>query len=98
MQINLELRIPIIVASTYIQYQFASTLKYSWIRPWLFKWPDYEEEDQYQDDGQQDVYDNQDRLLTSSVACGADGRHYVLISAVLFVVDPEIDFCIKTGS
>jgi hypothetical protein len=22
------------------------------------KWPDYEEEQQYQDDGQQDVYDN----------------------------------------
>ena len=31
-------------------------IKYSWLCPWLFKWPDYEEE--YEDDGQQDVYDN----------------------------------------
>ena len=38
-------------------------IKYSWLCPWLFKWPDYEAEYQYEDeqqyeDGQQDVYDN----------------------------------------
>ena len=33
-------------------------IKYSWLCPWLFKRPYYEEEDQNPEDGQQDVYDN----------------------------------------
>ena len=56
MQINLELRTLIIVASIYISLVCEYFIKYSWLCPWLFKWPDYEEE--YQEDGQHDVYDN----------------------------------------
>ena len=66
-QINLELRTPLIVLV--LTYQFAGTydvlnlvlvceyfIKYSRLCPWLFKRPDYEEE--YPGDGDQDVYDN----------------------------------------
>ena len=35
-------------------------IKYSRLCPWLFKWPDYEEEQQYEEDGQQEVYNNQE--------------------------------------
>ena len=58
MQINLELRTPTIVASTYISLVCEYFIKYSWLCPWLFKWPDYEEEYQNPEEGQQDVYDN----------------------------------------
>ena len=57
MQINLEHRITLVVLVAFmLQSWFASTSKYSWLCPWLFKWPDYEEE--YNEDGAEDVYAN----------------------------------------
>ena len=50
---NLELRIP--TRTTLLVSDSLRLLKeYSWLCPWLFPWPDYEEE--YQDGGQ--GYDN----------------------------------------
>ena len=56
MQNNLELSIsyskPLLLLVLVCEY----FKEYSWLCPWLFKWPDYEEE--YLEDGQQDVYYN----------------------------------------
>ena len=57
---NLELRTLNIVVSAYFSVSCEYFIKYSRLCPWLFKRPDYEEEDQNPENGQQDqdVYDN----------------------------------------
>jgi hypothetical protein len=56
MQINLELSTPLLKLMVLTLVLVCEYLKkYSRLCPWLFKWLDYEEEQQYQDDGQQDV-------------------------------------------
>ena len=52
-------------------------IKYSQLRPWLFKRPDYEEENPEDGQQDQDIYDNQDLLPTSTIACGTDGPYDV---------------------
>ena len=56
MQINLELRTLLQLTVLTLVLVCEYFIKYSWLCPWLFKWPDYEEE--YPEDGHQDVYDN----------------------------------------
>ena len=55
MQINLELRTLSIVMIVFTLVLVCEYLKYSRLCPWLFKWPEYEDE---QGDDQQDAYDN----------------------------------------
>ena len=57
MQINLELRTPVGAARNYLAIVCEYFTKYSWLCPWLFKWPDYGEE-YTEEGGEQDVYDN----------------------------------------
>ena len=55
MQINLELRtlsIAMLVLTLVLVCEYST---YSRLCPWLFKWPEYEDE---QGDDQQDAYDN----------------------------------------
>ena len=55
----------------YFMRWFASTFKSThWHCPWLSTWPDSEEN--YQDEGFEDVYENQDRLPVSC-ACRVEG-------------------------
>jgi hypothetical protein len=58
MQIKLELSTPLLKLIVLTLVLVCEYLKYSRLCPWLFKWPEYEEEQQYEDDGQQDVYNN----------------------------------------
>ena len=58
MQINLDLRTPSIVMLVLTLVLDCEYLKYSRLCPWLFKWPEYEAEQQYEEDDQQDVYHN----------------------------------------
>ena len=58
MQMNLELRILLLKLLVLTLVLVCEYLKYSRLCPWLFKWPDYEEEQNYQGDDQQDAYDN----------------------------------------
>ena len=55
MQINLELSTPLLELLALTLVLVCEYLKYSRLCPWLFKWPEYEDE---QGDDQQDAYDN----------------------------------------
>ena len=58
MQTTLELRTLSIAMLALTLVLDCEYLKYSRLCPRLFKWPDYEEEYQNPEEGQQDVYDN----------------------------------------
>ena len=69
-------------------------LKYLRLCPWLFKWPEYEEEQNYHEDDQQDAYDNQG-FLTSNVGLWTRESRYYYASAMyelMYVVDCEINY------
>ena len=55
MQMNLELRILLLKLWVLTLVLVCEYLKYSRLCPWLFKWPEYEDD---QGDDQQDAYDN----------------------------------------
>ena len=58
MQNKLELSTPLLEFIALTLVLVCEYLKYSRLCPWLFKWPDYEDEYQNPEEGQQDVYDN----------------------------------------
>ena len=56
LQNNLELSISYSKTTSLVSISLRVLKEYSWLCPWLFPSPDYEEE--YQEDGPQEGYDN----------------------------------------
>ena len=55
-QINLELRIILVLLAAFISKLVCEYFKVLMALPWLFKWPDYEED--YPEEGNEDFYAN----------------------------------------